>query len=803
MNFRIAVVAIGGLLVVGLLLGTPLATAETTKEWLVVSDADVGPGTLRWAIEGANDSPVDDVIRFASAMTIRPRSALPSLLGRDIAINGASVDWSPDIAPRVWIDGEVAGDAAGLELRAANGAVRGIGIVGFERYGIGVIGADATGARIEGNWIGLRANGRMSPNGLSGVAVVGGAAGARVINNRIGGNAVEGRTGHGVVVGGGGSVDALIEGNVIGIGPDGSPAPNDDGILVVDSAQATIRGNTIGHSKVSGIELRETRLANTVDANRIGVRRDGEPAPNDVGLFLGANSAGVQVGSRAANIVAGNRVGIAVEQGAREALIQNNWIGLAPSVTGASTSESEQPTALIRPNRERGISIIAGASRVRLVNNVIAAGDFGVVVDGESTTQVSLTRNAIAGARDGPTTAAIDVRSGAEISIGGSDSGLGNHVCGAEFGIRLANTEEPLVGANSVGAGFASRVRFDSDNEMQWGIRLDDRVLRARLTDNQIADASNAAISVVGLHSQENALKENHFRRNGIDIDLGADGSTSNDPGDRDRGPNGLLNHPEITSHTIEAVGRGKYLSTIAGAATPNSRVEIYVYDRGRERRVTQSARTGQSGRWEVKIPELPSGPLRALATQSGGATSEFSPGFLPSQRVELSAGVHWFVWTGPELPVDEGMSPILRWLQTVWIWRGPEVGWQGWSPVVRSDPDGLRRFQTGDVVRIQLAGNPPAELFVPAGGDLSSTSIVSLKRGFNSVSWLGDSVDAEAALNQFEQAEPDLMGHVWQWDGSNWELIWPRLLTAWQPGFWNFPVLWIRATRDGDLRFP
>ena len=330
MNLRTAWIAALGVLIAGLILGTWQASAETTREWLVTSDADAGQGTLRWAIEGANESPVDDVIRFDAAMTIRPRSALPPLTGEDIGIIGSSGDSSPDVEPRIWIDGAVAGDAAGLELVAAGGMVQGLGIVGFERYGIGVIGSEASEARVIGNWIGLRADGSASPNRLSGVAVIGGARDAQIIDNRIGGNSVAGRTGHGIVVGGGGSIGAEITGNVIGIAGDGSAAPNDDGILIVDSGQAEIMGNTIGHSRVAGIELRETRHPIAVGRNWIGLRRDGVPAGNDVGVYLGPGSALARIGSHGGNVIAGNRVGIAVEQGAREALIENNWVGLAP-----------------------------------------------------------------------------------------------------------------------------------------------------------------------------------------------------------------------------------------------------------------------------------------------------------------------------------------------------------------------------------------------------------------------------------------------------------------------------------------
>ncbi len=796
-------VAALGVLIAGLILGGGRSLAQTTQEWLVSSDADNGVGTLRWAIEGANASAQDDIIRFASAMTIRPRSALPALEGEGISIVGSDGDHSADDPPRVWIDGSNAGDAAGLEMLGSAGTVRGLGIVGFERYGIGVIGPDATGVSIVGNWIGLRANGDAAPNLLSGVAVLAGAARAQVSDNRIGGNSAARRTGHGIVVGGEGSSGVVIEDNVIGIAADGSAAPNDDGILIVDAAQATIRRNTIGNSRVAGIELRETRHPISVDGNRIGLRRDGRAAPNDVGVFMGPGLSGARIGASEANIIVANRVGVAVEQGAREVWVQSNWIGIAPPRGQSTMDIADLPRAAIMPNRERGISVIAGAAAIRVVNNYVAAGDFGIVVDGEGTSRVSLSRNVVAGARSGPTEAAIDVRGGAEISIGG-DQHFGNDVCGAEYGIRVANTEEISVRSNAVGAGAADRVTFDSDAEMRWGIRLEDGVERSRVQHNHIAEISEAAISVVGADSQDNNLTLNQFGWNGIDIDLGADGMSENDPRDRDRGPNEMLNRPEISGHDVDIRGTGIFNSTIRGTATPGSYVEIYVWRDSRWNRTARSQRTDRRGEWTANTSVVPSAPIRALAVTGAGATSEFSNVFLPSQRVRLKAGVVQFAWTGPDMTIAEAFTELERWIESVWRWDAAQGRWQGWSPKVPSTIGGtLSNVRTGDVLRVTLSGRPPRDFFVPSGGDLAMPDSLDLNAGFNNVAWLGGRVDALDTLERLEAATPGLIGSLWQWDGERWELVWPRVSRAWDPGRWEFPVFWLRATREGTLGPP
>ena len=471
---------------------------------------------------------------------------------------------------------------------------------------------------------------------------------------------------------------------------------------------------------------------------------------------------------------------------------------------------SELPRALVRPNLQKGISIISGAAEIQVRNNVVAAGDLGIVVADSNTTRVSLTRNVIAGSREGPTTAAIDIQAGTEISIGG-EQGYGNEICGAEFGIRLANTEEASISANAIGAGVANRVTFDSDDQMRWGIRLNDGSKRSRVRDNQIVDASLAAISVVGASSQDNSLKGNQFARNGIDIDLGADGRTVNDTGDRDRGPNQLLNHPNIVDHQVTRISDRQLRSTISGRAKPGSVVQIYVSEGSTERRIARSGRTRGDGTWTATTLEVPSGPLRALATLSAGATSEFSPRFQPAQRLRLRPGTNWFAWSGPSMEIEEAMSPLLRWVQAVWVWKSPDSGWHGWSPHLPTDSTGrrgmLERLEPGDVVVLSLSGRPPSDWFLPAGGETTiepaREPAVVVKQGFNSVTWPGARVDALDALAEIDQVQPGVIGSVWQWDGSLWQLIWPRLRGAWDPGQWNLPVLWIRATRDAELGAP
>ena len=155
-------------------------------------------------------------------------------------------------------------------------------------------------------------------------------------------------------------------------------------------------------------------------------------------------------------------------------------------------------------------------------------------------------------------------------------------------------------------------------------------------------------------------------------------------------------------------------------------------------------------------------------------------------------------------MPIDEAMASIRQWIRTVWVWQSDESRWRGWSPLAPADEQGkrgsLERIETGDVVRLDLSGRPPRDFFVPGRAEVSASATVRLTTGFNSVTWLGRSVDAIDALSATEAAQPGLLGTVWQWDGHAWKVIWPRLRGAWDPGSWTFPALWVRATREGVL---
>ena len=627
-----------------LALDRALAQDSPAHVWTVTTAEDPGPEdcaqicSLRAAINAANESDGGDLIRFAlpGPATIAPSIQLPALRGAEITLDATTqAGWSAERPPPIYLDGSRAGDAAGILIAGPNATVRGLGVGGFQRYGIGVIGAAARGAVVESNWLGMSADGRAAaPNRLSGVAVLGGAAEARIggecagCGNRIAGNSVPERSGHGVVIGGGGVVGARVVGNTIGLNADGRPLANDDGVLVVDSAQAELRGNVICASRVAGVEFRETRAASAVDGNRIGVTADAAPAGNDVGLFFGPGAARVAVGASERNVIAANRVGVAVEQGAREVLLQDNWIGLVPA-PDTSVRLGDLADARPAPNLEEGVSIIAGASEVRVVGNQVLAGERGIVIGGADTSRISLQRNTVASGGAGAV--GIEAREAADVRIGG-DRGLGNAIRGVGAALLLAELEDAAVSHNRIGARFVETA-FASAETTGVGIELGEGARRATIRENRIGGVAGAAVLVGGANARDNLITRNIFIANGgLDIDLAEQVDAPA--------------VPTLLSYAVEAIPNNQLRSTIRGRGEPGTRVEIYAVGIDRVGALARAQVQGD-GAFEAVTLVLAEGEIRAVGIGRGGATSEFSAPFSAPARQTIPARageseLHW-----------------------------------------------------------------------------------------------------------------------------------------------------------------
>ena len=818
-------------LAVFLLIADP-AGGQAAHRWTVVSAADDEGGcpgsrcTLRAAIDAANASNGPDriVFQLPGDALIQPTRALPALDDEGIEIDGASQPgWQAGEPPPVYLDGSDAGDVVGITVYAGGAVVRGLALGNFQRQGIAVIGPGASGAALEGNWAGMTRDGRRSaPNRLAGIAVLAGAADVRVggdcavCPNYLAGNASDAdggqRAGHGVVIGGAGSVGALVAGNVIGIGADGVRLENDDGVLVVDGAFAYVRNNIIAAARTAGVEVRDSRSPTVIDANWIGVDRGGREKGNNIGVFIGRSAGNVTVGATAPNVIAGNRVGVAVEQLAENARIEGNWIGLIPrdlSLAGNAPPDGALATAEALPNSERAVSVVAGANTVSIHGNRVLAGADGIVVADENTSKVSILRNAVAGAPGAG--AGIKSSAAAEVMIGG-EQGLGNDIIGVRNAVLVTATDAreclisgqdgtcgTKVGGNRIGRAAMTYIPFRAAAETATGrgIVLERGVRGVDVQENHIVGVTGAAIVVAGADSTGNLIQDNRFGGNGgIDIDLGGDGPTANDPGDADAGPNGLINAPRIVEYSADLAldpTFGQWEIELHGDGPANA--QVWIHETGSVSYAPVArGQADESGSWRAfyTAAREPENPLRAISVGPDASTSEFSQPYLRPRPQTFAAGIQPVAWLGAERPLGTALAEFAGALVAVFRWDPVAGRWDVWSPRAPQQLATFASVRRGDVLYARLAEPASVTLAqsVPAGD-----ARVRLAAGRNLVAWMGGEATAAQALGELERQAPGAIRDAWQWDaeGDRWRPL--KRDGAWIDEPLSGNVLDIRAT--------
>ena len=201
----------------------------------------------------------------------------------------------------------------------------------------------SSGFSVQGNLIGLAADGTTAVATGTGIKIGAGTTGALVGGVEDGaGNTVTALEA-GIAVAGEGT---RIEHNTVGLNEDGDPVfPQDSGIAVEGTAERTAiggdrpgAGNTIS-GNFMGVELRDGSAGTVVEGNFIGTDQDGMDArPNDVGILIGDEEelGGERVearigGTRSAqrNVISGNfDVGVDAHCTKADVVIEGNYIGV-------------------------------------------------------------------------------------------------------------------------------------------------------------------------------------------------------------------------------------------------------------------------------------------------------------------------------------------------------------------------------------------------------------------------------------------------------------------------------------------
>jgi Calx-beta domain-containing protein len=389
-----------------------------------------------------------------------------------------------------------------------------------------------------------------------------------------------------------------IEGNYIGTDATGNLTTNSNGNLITinDSPNNTIGGttpemrNVISGSGFHGISIFGVHATgNVIQGNFIGTNAAGNSRlGNFSGIFLGSSN---------------NFVGGAVPE-ARNVISANNYAGIVMQVNGTG-------------------------------GNVIQGNFIGT----DATGTVNL----------GNTNYGVAIFDSSNNTIGGSIPGAGNVISGNGWGVSIASSSGTPIGNIVQGnyIGVAADGTSPLGNRVE-GLRISGAINTivggpTTQAENIVAFNGPAAETGVGtgievLVGTGNSITGNSVFSNGrLGLDLANDGLTANDLGDSDSGPNNRQNFPLITSVVADAAQ-----TTIAGSlnSSPNSTFQISFYansacdpsgnGEGAIPFGSTSAVTDASGNAQFSVvvtnPLGPGKVITAMATDSAGNTSEFSP---------------------------------------------------------------------------------------------------------------------------------------------------------------------------------
>jgi hypothetical protein len=421
--------------------------------------------------------------------------------------------------------------------------------------GDGIELSNTSATSIAANHIGLNITGSAAiPNGGAGVRLTSDAN-----DNAIGtGMAlllfISGNVEAGVhIASGSGNV---VQNSVIGLGRDSNLAfPNHDGVTI-NASRNDVLGSVISGNTLDGIALTAIPFAVhiiTIRGNKIGTNGTGMTAvPNGRhGVNLGNHSGGVKIGGNLTgqgNIISGNGGTGVTGFTASSIDLYANIIGLA--------ADGDLPL----PNGSHGIAMLAGndfhiggfLDRGNVISGNLGAGIF--IYAGDAHTDISHNRigtNAAGTAARGNALQGIYLQNTFTVSV------RANVISGnAGTGIQITNGERQTYVENIIGRSADGVAAIPNGGD---GIRLDG-VAHINLGaegfgSNTISANRGAGIAIVRTVFDTLLYQNLTFDNGGLGIDLGGDGVTLNDTGDKDVGPNGFFNYPVITAAMSSASG--------------------------------------------------------------------------------------------------------------------------------------------------------------------------------------------------------------------------------------------------------
>lgn len=382
----------------------------------VTTTADAGEGSLRWAIEGINESAGPDTIDFnipesdegfdGTTWNIRVLTRLPDIVDGGTQIDGSSQtqnqsDTNAD-GPEIVISGsDMSESSDGIIIKSPGNTILELIISGFSWTGLKIDGDEAVGNIIQGCYIGTDVSATNAQSNNEGIYI-----GTGSQYNQIGGaepsqrNIISGNRTNGVYIA---DANNVIIGNFIGVDRTGTQELGNEtnGIVITRSSLNRIGGTLSGEGNVIAgngqdgiVIISEYADENVVLGNKIGTDITGtQVIPNEgEGIEL-SNGASKNVigglGEGEPNIISGNGGdGIQLhEAGTDSNQVLGNFIGTA--------GDGDTPL----PNGRHGIHIYRDCQYTQIgPDNVIRFNeDNGILVSGSASFYNTITLNIISG----------------------------------------------------------------------------------------------------------------------------------------------------------------------------------------------------------------------------------------------------------------------------------------------------------------------------------------------------------------------------------------------------------------------
>ncbi len=486
-----------------------LATPVVAPTLMVTHAGDDGPGSLRQALVAANANPDRDVIAFQipsapDVPTLAPLSALPPLV-HPVVIDGFT-------QAEGWVEIQGSDVHPLLRVQGGNSVVR--GLVLNRALVFGLVLEQGGNNVVEGCRIGTGPAGLTAlPNGGAGISIADGSGGNRIggpaawQRNLVGTN-----DGAGISISG--SQGNRIEGNFIGLGADGTTrlGNNGPGILLDDTTADVIAGNVIAGNAAEGVSVSFRAFDTRLLGNRIGTDAGGQLARPNLGdgIGIGLSAVGVAVGGAGpgeGNLVSGN-AGDGIDNSSPGVRIAGNLIGtdlggaarvpngghgvrlqFAPGavVGGALPGEGN----LLSGNVNHGLFAAAPAHRNCILGNIVGLDAAGALVLSNGSSGLGLS-GSLSNLVGGPTPGAGNLisgnlRHGLELSLGSQF----NRVLGNTIGTDRAGT---LARSNALhGVTLAGTSQFNDlggldpgEGNLISGNGLDGISLTGSASDNRI-----------------------------------------------------------------------------------------------------------------------------------------------------------------------------------------------------------------------------------------------------------------------------------------------------------------------------